>query len=615
MIKYESPTQSFGKPTPSQIEGITNRTKLRWARAAYRQRIAAFVAPLDGSLEHKRLMVYRAMETQTLPPGQLPSKGTIATLEKAWKAGRRSVEDYFDNYQGRTPEFLPEVFERKIQHVIRSGNGKSAHQLTVEFREMAGELGLEAPSYYMVSRRFAKAGKLRRAAARHGSRAAIVDGVPHGRVPARHTHDVWALDELDFPVFIGVWSKRNERWESSIASLVLVVDLRSTAIVSWHLCDPARRLNADGDLPDGGFDTADVLGALLSAACPELAPESTRAFAGYLPRRLRWDNASPHKAIGEMLKNAGIAIDARRIQKRQAFSNGGAEVRVRVSKRWTAGLRGHVSTHAPTDLLTKSTADQARLRTVLAAYTTGRTTQKISIHPEQLPRIEEARMFIDDIITRYNRVHVSSLFRRTPFDQYHAELARDTPRRGRDLVRVLSPQSTVVTNGGIRHYANSREYRYVPVVENTLWLNDRAVTYVADPLNRGIFVEDHHRLHFLAHEPEPDEILAAQMARTRAALARVFSDSAKAHQAADFIEAMGKEAYLRSIESFERAKQALKDAGAEEPHLDYEAEAPIVERPASAVQDEVKPAAADPWSNADLSAFVRTLEEQEGRDA
>ena len=357
------------------------------------------------------------------------------------------------------------------------------------------------------------------------------DGVPHATVAAAATHDVWALDEYTIPVLFRQWDLKEKKWVSAQADAVIIVDVCSGAIVGVYVADPGRRLDEDGLQMRSGFDRDDVLAALLSAASPQLADDATREFSGYLPRRLRWDNAQAHKSLERWLKNQGLEIDARRIPKRRAISNGAAERRVGISKSWFADMRGHVDEYVATDRIDNAAAaDLAGHRTNAAGGTGDRAPRRIPILPEQLMTLDELREEVSRIVRLYCSTHVNSRTGVTAADRYHQMLPSNMPHEGKALVRALDVQATTVRRDGILHYAHNKEYQFFPVVDGALLLLDTPVYYYADPVGRGIFVHGRgNHLEFL--EPRRlvrrDDGAASVIARNQAAIAKQFSDEAR----------------------------------------------------------------------------------------
>lgn len=613
-LPYDKPIQAFGAPKPSDLKRMTRQERRRWQRAVRRLSIAKFCAAFEGSLTEKQDAVEAAIKGELIPMGNVPCRETLRTLENRFVAGEITIEDYLDRARsGRPKEFLPAPFEERIQQAIKGGARTNAHQLTKELTKTAKRWGLDPPSYYAVHRRCAEAGRLQRSAARHGSRAAIIDSSAHGRVPTRHTHDGWALDELSFPVYGQRWSRDLNRIQSVLFDLVLIVDIKSTVIVGWHLADASRRVKMDGDVPEQGFDQLDVLAALMNATCPELAPDSTRDFAGYLPNWLRWDSASPHKSLEAWIdESVGLDLQVRRIQRRRPDSNGSVECRVKIAKVASAGIRGHKDYYQPTDRIDNpDKADPGRNRSKMAAKVGAREDRKIPMAPERLPTQADLRALIDRLIYEYNFEHVNSYFAARPVDLYHENMASNTPRRGHEFVRALTPQTTRVTKNSIRHYANGREYQFPAEVDGALLMVDKEVTYYADPLNRGIFVPWNDGLHFLAPDGEPSREKAAKIAMTWAAAARRYSDEAEATREAEFIVDIGQQALHEARTEQAAAAERLRkrDDGPNSPGQNRghgslrPTEGQVGNGESANSGDEVD--SFDPWKNARPDAFVR----------
>ena len=617
-LPYEERTKAFGAPTPSTQQRLTRQARRAWQRADRCFAIARFVAEIPGTTEAKQDAVEAAMKAGLIPIGAVPSARKIRRLEGRYRNGAIKMEDYQDGPRsGRPPKRLPNVIEQRIQEVVKGGRETSAHRLTADLQELAAAAGVEPPTYHDVHRRFADAGRLRLAAARHGSRAAEINAAVHIGVPSRHTHDTWALDELRIPISVRRWSPVLGRFESGDRDLIMIVDLKSTVVVGWEIADASRRAMVDAYPGEHGFDRVDVLGALLNAACPELAPDSTRLFAGYLPNRLRWDSAQPHKSLAAWINEApGLDFDVRRIQKMRPDRNGAAENRVKLLKAMCTGIRGYKGDYLPTDRVDNDAkANLGHSRTRAAAGSQGPVSRKIPIAPEQLLDDDELRVEIDRVIYQYNFKHVNSFFRARPVDLYHQHLAAKTPRRGHDLVRALEPSTTLVSTNGIRHYAEGREFRFTAEVDGAMLMVDKAVTYYADPLNRGVFLLWDRRLHFLRPHNEPSATRAARYAKSWAAVARSHSDEADAIRKASFIVDLGTRAFEQSESAYASAvesyMQQQSGAGTSHPtppraHSSAEPAAPeFVDRRDIHEAESVVQPQYDPWKDNDPNAFVR----------
>ena len=135
----------------------------------------------------------------------------------------------------------------------------------------AEKLGLPAPSYGTVFSLYAAEGTLHISAAHHGKDAAEIDGLPHSAVPAPYTHDVWTLDEFLLPIWTRLYDPVSKGWSSCKLTVVVIIDNCSRVIVSYWVCDPARRFDRSDDSVHMGADGTDILAALVGAAAPEVA--------------------------------------------------------------------------------------------------------------------------------------------------------------------------------------------------------------------------------------------------------------------------------------------------------------------------------------------------------
>jgi hypothetical protein len=424
-FRTEKPTKAFGAPSRSQKKDRTERTKERHAKARDRWALAKALASFPGSLNEKRSFVIRAMAAGLIERRPVPARETIRELVARWERGEQTVEHYYDAPRsGRPRAILPDAFERDIRYVIEAGKGVTAHALTETLQAVAREKGLPMPTYRIVHRRFSDAGRIVRAAARHGARAGELDGLPHAKVATRYAHDAWALDELTVPVYVRIFDDVANCWASARSDMISSIDVFSGACVGYHVVDPSRRRDEWGIQFRSGFDAQDVLATLFSATCRELATDATRDFAGYLPDRLRWDNAQAHRSIMLMLEEAKVELDVRPIRKRRAASNGAVERRVAILKSRCAGIFGHVDDYIPTDRVNNdAAADLPGQRTVAAGYTEQREPRRIPVRPEDLLTVEELRVEIERVVQRYNHEVRNRMHGQTPRARY--ELARD----------------------------------------------------------------------------------------------------------------------------------------------------------------------------------------------
>jgi len=567
-FRHQTPTTRFGGSTPSLRLATSERVSEADHRALRRLKMARLAANTEGSLRAKRQAIVAAMNAELIPWGPTPSRETVRQLEARWNGGQQSVEHYYEQPRvGRPKTFMASALEKELDRLLGQPERKSVSSLLAELEQKAEELDVDAPTVHLVRRAITQAGRLRRSAGGHGSRAAEVDALPQGRVPARHTHDVWALDELTLPVYHRQWDRKRRRWRSVRADVVLIVDVRSGAIVSYYIADPSRRFDKDGEQALSGFDSVDVLAALLSAACPELAPDATRQFAGYLPRRLRWDNAGSHKELAQWIDgDTTLSVDVRRIVKRRAKSNGAVERRVDIMKEWCAGIHGHVDAWQPNDQVwSDNAADQGAARSKAAGSTSHRLPRREPIEPKDLLSYDELCAAFDRVVRRYNYEHVTRMRNAHHIDLYHENLPTRRPRDGQDLVRALEPHTTRVQREGIVHYAWSMAFAFSSHVDGMVLLPDRDVTYYVDPLMRGAFARIENRLYFTKlADVLAQETKAGAVARTQADLARVASDRAAKSREEQFRADRGDEAVEDAKAGYANAQERYraKKAGA-----------------------------------------------------
>lgn len=601
-FRTEDRITAFGAPTRSELADRNDRARRRDLAARQRYTIAKTVANLPGSLREKRKFLEMSIAAGTLDIGSAPAPATIKAAEERWNAGGQSIEDYYDAFRsGRPREVLPTVIEREIQAVLQSGRAVNASDLTARLTSLALEHGVKGPTYRQIHGRFSKAGRLIRSAARHGSRAGEIDGFPHARVVTRFSHDTWALDELTVPVYVGLYYPPLQTVVSVLCDVVLIIDVCSTACVGYHLADPSRRMDENGLPMLSGFDSDDVLAALLSASNPELATDATQAFAGYLPDRLRWDNAQAHKTVRAMLDETQIGIDIRPIRKRRPASNGAVERRVGILKQHCQGMLGHVDDYLPTDRVGDESADLPRQRTVAAGYTGERETRRIPIDPEQLMTVDELRGEFDKVVYRYNFERAHRIHRLTPIDKYQRDRKPRRPRRGIDLVRAMEPKTVLVNQDGIVYQKDGETHQFFPLFGGKMIMLDQPVTFHPDPLGRGIFIKDGERkLEFLAPQRTYSDAKAAEIAKSQTSVARLISDTAEEKREDEMRARFGQAALDKAAAEYEAQVERLKNAKESEPAEKKPA------RPASGAVDLPE---FNPWLNDNPEAFIRPVEE------
>jgi hypothetical protein len=546
-------------------------------------------AMTPGSYQDKRAAIQRAMYmSRSLKEGPIPDQRTLAAYEQRWDHGRgKLLSLWYDRRRcGRPEKEFPSLvstaitdearFLSKVSHVHRAA-AKAAEVHVREEAQRAGTLDRMSdaeiraaaaaitPSYGIVLSRVSDLGPAARSAGRHGSRAAEIDSLPYGTIVAEHTHDVHTLDECFLPRWIRVWEPKlnggEGGWVSALPSLIPVRDVKSDASIGWHIADPGRRVDSETRLRmRSGFDADDVLATLLTVAIPDLAPPSTRHLAGYLPRTLRFDNHSTHKTVRGMFSDeTADMLRIPRLPKERPINRGDIEREIATLKGLCAGRFAHVDLYVPTDQLTE---EPSRERTRIAA-TLDRATRQTPVAPEDLPDIDMVRRDFDEDLARANRT-APGPDALSPEQRYRKHLARrdspDVPLDGDELITILEPKTVIATGEGVVIERDYERHAF-RLMKPGLWIPPGAtVTYRADPLLRGIWVDvEGTRVFFPPAEVTGRLLGPKTIARAQRAVARVLSDEAADIKQLTDIVAMGAVAYARSQES---AKEEIKHAKA-----------------------------------------------------
>jgi hypothetical protein len=579
--RYESPVTPLATATPSRRDALTEAADRAAARALRRFLIAQTAGRTEGTLREKRAAVAACIQVGFIAAGPVPCLETVRELAERWEAGEREIANYEDGDRcGRPRKFIDPRLETMITNAVDNQDYDSVDQLAFRVMREAARLRVRKPSYYAVKIRVARLGVLRRSAARHGRNAAVLDGIPSSTVPADYTHDVYTLDELTLPFRVRVFDPVVKKLVAVKPDVVLVQDYKSRATVGYLLADPSRRTTTEGSMPTGGVDTVDVLGALMSAACPELAPPATVDFAGRLCGSLRWDNHKAHKKLSEALKKVGIEV--KRLPGRRPKNRGVVEALVDLFKQECAGITGHVDLHKPVEQLGETSLEGER---TAASAGGDRVTRKTPILVDQLLDMREAAEVCDRIIRLYNDTHVCEDHGLTPREAFTAFKPRQA-RTGRDLLHLpgfFPAKTTRVRKEGIVHIRNKRKYRFACEFEGWLALLGKEVTYRIDPLLRGIFVRTpQHGAAFLPplgrYAREKDE---AEIAQQQSAPAALYSDlAAKSRELRDVL-AFGLAEVQRRDEAVKAAKRKAADGEPADDAADGEAPEQATAAPAS----------------------------------
>ncbi|MCA2991623.1 hypothetical protein [Gemmatimonas sp.] len=485
----------LGLATPSVRQAGAAAEDARAAKARRRFVMARVAATAESLPEARRMIaLWAAAEqgTAEISWTDLPSLKTLARLKARWDAGAQSVDDYRDEPRSGRPRIvLTPSCEGIVRDFVLTDRGASVRRLTAKLAEAAAKDQVPAPSASTIARRLS-AQRLERTAARYGRKVAEMEALPHSTVPVDFTHEVWTLDELTSPVWASMYCDRENAWVPIRPDVVLLMDSASRAILSLHVCDPARRRDADGRRPRGGHDREDVLATLFSAAVPELAePAMCAPLAGHLPKVLRLDNAKSHIAMrdgGDASRDAETyaaltsLIEIPKLPSQRPINRGSVERAVRTLKELCDELWCHVDRVQPVEWNPETPAAE-RSR---AAGAGDRVPRRSQVTAESLPTIRELEAMLAPLVARFNRTRRDVLEGLSPEQAYRAKMPRQ-PRKGRDLLSILPARTGVVGPKGLTFQRNKVPHAFAAATKSFWFKVDTTLTYRVDPLCRAVF--------------------------------------------------------------------------------------------------------------------------------
>jgi hypothetical protein len=594
-------TRSKRARSAAAADQAFERARLRYLIA----RTAATFAP-DGSASAQRAAVQHAVDAGLITleaDTTLPTLDTIRALVARWKGGSRSITDYLDRpRRGRTKLTLDERLTTVIKTAAACGHPNTVAGVLRLCVKTAEQAGLTPPSYATVMDRYTAEGHEVRVAAKHGEKAVEMDGVPHSTIPVHGPHDVWTIDECTLPVWARAYNPVKKQWRSIRPDLIVIQDYYSRAVIAYWIVDPADRRHrsatkagrASAGAPDEGASrepehaddgpasktaatklkraisrwaaatATDLKGALFSAACRELATPATVAFAGSLPRRIRWDNARSHKALIEALE--GLGIEVADLPFERPANRGIVERGQGTLKGWCDVLFSHRDRVIPTDRL-----PAAKRGTSTLAKEASRKTRRPLVRvleTELLPTVPALRVAFDaEVVRHYNHAHehrgIEEVTPHTKYVQGLADMAlpgeaQARTRSGRDILGLVPWQVTEVQRGGVVHREGRSEHRFSYEVAGALLRLKTRVMYRADPLLRALFATAADRDAVLvplaqwAADQNPTEV-----AEDQAATATLYADHADGARLTQDIIDLAKAALARGRDD---ATQQMRDA-------------------------------------------------------
>lgn len=415
--------------------------------------------------------------------------------------------------RGRTRQLLPSAVLQEIERLAGLGALK-VRRIVAKVQAFASDRGLPRPTSHKIRYALDDLGYPFHTTAAQGSQAALLDAVPHAAVPTDHPHQVWTGDTFQFPIPMRGYdpdadARGEDPYRAVSCEAVVFVDNHTMAVVSYYLCDPtSRAADADPDAtggPRGSRDDAtatekatavEVLGALLSAALPDLALPATREIAGRLPSAcLRLDVKCQQQLRGILTR---IQLEVPELPGNYPPARGAVEEIVRQLKDRAAMLPGASPLYTA---VTRSEAAAARAR-VRTASKKIRDRPTIAIAPRDLPDIGTLRAILDQVVHAYNTDPRPRSGENpqgwSPMQRLRASIRDTHGRPGTDALQLMAHGNVVVSKAGL-------VYRGVPFAASpTLFapkpdgtpadgfLVGRPVEFRADPLFRGVFAFERH---------------------------------------------------------------------------------------------------------------------------
>lgn len=490
------------------------------------------------------------------------SPAWLIQLARRYEAGERSAADYMPKPRGPQPDFIaPKALDQARELVRLYAARVPLTHLLEELNEFILDERLGEEIGYEKFKRIARGvPREARVAGAFGSRMAELYASFHASVACLNTHDVWTLDAFDAPWRDRTWVPQHGVQVFVRPSVITAKDQKSGATVGYWISNPARRRDTKGQICTQGFDRDDLLAALLSAAIPALAPESTRPFAGHLPKSIRWDRHACNEELREMLRDVGerlkIAVDdffgadeqpdvhTKLREKKDGTveeitslvdvlelphvrpkNRGAVERDVDIYKEMCWHMDGHIDRHVPTSMWD---GDQGHARSVGAASAAPKTVV-VPLADDHWPMVEGTHREFDEIVRKRNHM-VNRRTNTSPIARFHQFMPTHA-RRGDDILAVLEPFSAFVTGDGIELTNDHLSICYEPVIQETLqrFGLDAHVTGKVDPFRRCLFYrQDGKTYRFLPKDTFWATAGSAERAHAEErAMARANSDAAK----------------------------------------------------------------------------------------
>lgn len=500
--------------------------------------------PLDKTLP----FIHAAVDAGELE-GPVPSRATLARWMKiVGEDEALSACAFRDKPRtGRPPRPMDPRAEEYLKNQVLTMTQPSVDALIRTVQRHAEVNGYEVPSRARIIRFVEALNPAEITAAAYGSRAARADSMLKGTLPSTRPHEFWSLDEFGAVTYIKYLHPTLKELVAVKPKIIILADYHGRALLSYHIARPFK----DG-AETVGFDSTDVIGTILSAALPDLAPAPVRGFAGFLPNQLRWDRHSAHRTLVKELRERG-RLDIPNLPGQTPWSRGDIEAIVKTLKNMCAehDLTGNDHKYLPVGRIVE---DPKATRTKAAA-TLVRERAKVPIAISELMTFEEFDEEFGKVVEAYNN-HYHLDLGMSPAAAHFSTLRTQECRSGQDALMLLDPRVLTITQEGLVHQHNWRREKFDVDVPGHRFLVGDQVECRIDPLLRGAFIWTATGSVFVRPKKEVARTVDfVQRVKDQAAEARRYSDTADDARWRDLQAKIGPEGVAKTRHDVEQKLQ------------------------------------------------------------
>lgn len=488
--KGDKPTPTPGSTTVAAKQKRAENERERFEEARRRYNITRYYLEelSDVSYRDAIPLIEDAIEEGKLE-GPAPSYATlwrwVDHYEEVKKAGRapRILDFVAQSSSGRNRKPIHPVIEDFLHEQIVKGQIRTGTKLHKAAVKKAKEEGVPQPSEWQVRRYIEEFDIVEMVGGRYGRRAALIDAMPKGRLPTDWSNDVWMLDETRAPAYIRALDRGTLEWAPVKPWVILLMDVFSRLILSFWVVEPYKY----GTEPT--YTSDDVLGTLLGASFPAVAPDITQRYAGYLPRELRWDKHSTHQKLADNIRRLGIHVCEPVGE--SPYRQGRVERLNGTIKGLCDFIKGVDHAFQPVHRDTmKEDPKNTRSR---AAGSKHRESAKQQIAVEDLHDVHSFREALAEQIQEYNEQQHSMLRGLSPEVAYVQGLDKEKARPGEDALLLMEEKVLTCTKVGVDHTVNGDRVVFNPLsVDFDIGVGDQLLCF-ADPLQRRLFVHQDGR--------------------------------------------------------------------------------------------------------------------------